>query len=478
MKVLICCVLALAVEAAGIQLASAPPPAAPAPSAQSLYQRAREDLSAEPDALRGQLQARLAVLEASAFPARARVDATAAFNAALSYDPPLWDSQRGFGLAAKQIADRQAITALALSGDLKGALSLIPRADTPHASLYDTLLSIRGSSGGSSAPLRIVQACLQETSQFPFQGVAHVLARQSMGAGGMTQLVLQGVSSIEGGVKPEMFQFATLFLTEASATLPAANDRIEDAVVALLATIAADQAQARQSMDRLSGGQLLDLLAGMDPTRAAESRVSYPQFDRHVPSILAMGFLGPLRAPTTAPPPRREPISVSALRHQAASASSGPERVRLLLAAADAELQAGDVRGASADVSDAAAAWEPAMPVNLGIRLGSDLRRVGLPDHARQIFGSMCDHLAQALAFDQTHFSSDTGLEQTAILRRVARGDGAPAAEAFAAIARVDFALAARKALALPPGYGTSLVVAAVAASAPDPGRPASPSRR
>lgn len=465
------CMLALAAGAAGVQSALRPGPLADAPTAESLYQRARDDLSAEPDALRAQLQARLAALEAATLPLRARIDAQAAFNAALSYTPPMWDSHRGLALAAKQIAERDAVTALALSGSLEEALALIPKADIPHAPLYDTLLSIRMSGGGPSASVRIIRACMQDTGQFPFQGAAHQLARQAREAGERTDLVLQGVESVEKGVQPEQYQFATLFLAESLQALPTANGTIEDAVVALLADIAGDQPGTRQGIDRLSGGQLLNLLAKIDPMRAAEARASYPQFDQHSPSILAMGFLGPMPAQRAHQSLRRANASASALREQAASVSDGPERVSLLLEAAEAELQKGNARAAEADLGNATEVWAPSMPVNLGIRLGSDLLQVGGHDDAVHTFGRICDHAAAVLATNQTHFDSDDGSQQSAILQNIARADGSQAAETFSAVARADFRLAARRALALPPGFGVSMVVAAVAASAPDEGR-------
>jgi hypothetical protein len=266
---------------AALALAAATPAALPTP--QALFQQAWQAAGGLPRLVAAREQQTIAGYEMEAVPEQALRDYRSLFQEVHDWpeetDTPAQRAQKNL----KGDVEDDAVRAFVRQQQFQQAISWMAQPEVPAAigsnaaRTYDFLVNrMLQHNEDAQVPAVVQQAAGQ--NQFPLLGAKTAIASPRLSQDVRWQIALQGIAAAGGAEDYLALGDAPEFLTAVHQTFPAMDSKLEDALSAMLAHIAAQATShpgGSPALDRV-GGHVLALLQTLDADRAEALRARYP----------------------------------------------------------------------------------------------------------------------------------------------------------------------------------------------------------
>ena len=382
-------------------------------------------------------------------------DMARAFDQALQLSGGDEDTpQAKFRSHIKQFVEGRAVIFTAML-DRQQALALVRRADTPRASLYDTLLYGEGVSTRleHKAPvldvLAVVGECLR-SGAFPYRGVTELIQDDAIPVDERLTLARMEVQ-YAGSDTLDDYELlnAPNALIRIHSTFPQMDGQTVDAatnILRLFDKIALGGKMAAGAARR-NGTFLLSSLQQMDSSRAAELATTYPEFVASsattASSDALFGALHKEKLAAAQDLPAVPPESAGSAMRFAAYA----QRAQLLLKKSPAQSLDNAERAASLATPDLLS--QDGMDEAV-LQLAATFKTLGIPGRADELLGRALDALAASdLAREKAFREGDSQATQSFLEQQAGASDG-EIWKALVLADRVNFPLTARRVLAWP----------------------------
>ncbi|MGH9472304.1 MAG: hypothetical protein ACRD1M_06140 [Terriglobales bacterium] len=351
---------------AGFAPAQTPSPVEGLPPARGLFAQARAEAAALPSPLAEWELWAIADDELPGLPDQSLRDYqqlyTAVHGWSLGSDTPLQRTRRFLRYSLEE----QAIEAYAKGGKFDTALKWLrdlgPGASVPNeASTWNYVINLMLVQGRLNAVIAAVNACTDQSGQFPFLGAATALSDTKITQPERLAIAREGVQAAASTTDPIGAAGAPTFLAQVHSVFPGMDSAVEDAVQALLRNIAqGSQLTESDAMEarawNKSGSLAMALLYGIDPDRAQEAQSRFPQFtgmQQSAPTVLHAGSGGGIAGVTAGPGLAQQLAGVGAsdpglALTTAERISDSPTRFQALAAVAQAMAGAHPNRAAQA----------------------------------------------------------------------------------------------------------------------------------
>lgn len=334
---------------AALALAASTPAALPAP--QALFQQAWQAAGGLPQLVAAREQLTIAGYELEAVPDQALRDYRSLFQEVHDWpeetDTPAQRAQKDL----KGDAEDDAVRAFVRQQQFQQAVSWLAQPEVPAAigsnaaRTYDFLVNrMLQHSQYALVPAAIQQAA--EQKRFPLLGAKTAVASPHLAQDVRWQIALQGIAAAGATEDYLALGDAPEFLATVHQTFPAMDSKLEDAVSAMLAQVAAQAESHHSGAPALSriGGRALALLQTLDADRAEALRARYPSVAAArdpQPRTLMVNSAGQLVGVEAAADPiagmeKKSAHDPAAALAGAAAISDGSQRFVALAAIADA----------------------------------------------------------------------------------------------------------------------------------------------